>query len=132
MNKYKDIIHLNRPISHRKKMSMHDRAAQFAPFAALTGHNEAILETARLTDKKIELDENQIEQINQQILYLKQLELPLVTITFFIEDHKKEGGSYITKTERIKKIDEYNQTILLNDKTMISIYDIFSIESENK
>lgn len=128
MNKYQNIIHLNRPISHRKKMSMHDRAAQFAPFAALTGHSEAIEETARLTDKKIELDEHKIEIINQQLLYLKQLSLPLVTITYFIEDSKKDGGSYITKKEKIKKIDEYEQIILLNDQTIVPIYDILSIE----
>lgn len=131
MNKYIDIIHLNRPTSHKKKMSMHDRAAQFAPFAALSGHSEAIIETARLTDKKIELDEHEIEQINQKLINLCQMNLPLVTITYFINDEKKDGGSYMTKTSKIKKIDEYNQIILLDDQTIVSIYDIYSIEYEN-
>ena len=83
MSKYEDIIHLNRPLSKKKKMSLIQRAAQFSPFAALTGHNEAIKETARLTNERIELDEQEIILLNEKLQYLKEHLPYTIKITYF-------------------------------------------------
>ena len=96
MSKYEDIIHLNRPLSKKKKMSLIQRAAQFSPFAALTGHNEAIKETARLTNERIEWDEEEIILLNEKLQYLKEHLPNTIKITYFINDLYKDGGSYQT------------------------------------
>ena len=93
MNKYEDIIHLNRPFSKKKKMSLSQRAAQFSPFAALIGHDEAIKETARLTSERIELDEQQIQTLNEKLCYIKEHNPILIKVTYFIPDNLKDGGS---------------------------------------
>ena len=132
-NKYADIMNLPRPEPKKHpRMSLHDRAAQFSPFAALTGHNAAIDETARLTDRKIELNEERKAELDRMWQYLmeKVKEKPKIKITFFIKDEKKSGGIYTTVGERIKKMDPYQKTILLEDGTNIYYREIFEIELE--
>lgn len=127
---YEDIIHLSHHVSpKRPQMSMKDRAAQFAPFAALTGHEEAVRETARLTDSKIELDENEIQLLDQKLQYLEaQLEQPDIDITYFLPDQRKSGGKYIDVQGRIKRIDPYSHSLRMEDGTEIPITDILKID----
>ena len=120
----KDIINLNRPISKYPKMSMENRASQFLPFAALTGFNDAINETSRLTDKKIILDEDRLEIINKKLQNIKNKN---VTIKYFIKDKYKSGGSYKTITGIVKKIDLVNNIIILDNNFKIKIDDIVDI-----
>lgn len=130
---YDDIIHLPRPLSKtRPPMAMIDRAAQFSPFAALTGHEAAIKETERLTDDRVELDEYMKEVLNNklQILIDQLKEQPQVSITYFQPDKKKNGGAYITTNGRIKKIDEYEGIILMIDGKVIPINEIIEMESQ--
>ena len=133
INKYDDIINLphHRSTTH-PHMSLMDRAAQFAPFAALTGHDEAIAETGRLTEEQMLLDESTVEILNDKLQILKHKinEKPEVTITFFRPDEKKEGGAYVSHTGSLKKIDEYHRTILMMDGTEIEWEQILEIESE--
>ena len=110
IGKYDDIIHLPHYVSTtRPQMPIKDRAAQFAPFAALTGHAEAIKETARVTEQRRDLDEYLREEIGirLQIITMRVKEGPLVEITYFRPDNKKSGGAYETVRGRIKKINEY-------------------------
>lgn len=127
--KYDDIIFLTRPKSKYPKLSIKQRAAQFAPFAALTGYGDAIKETSRITDTKIELGEDRKEKINNQIIYLINNIKKNITIniTYFVKDPLKEGGKYITEEAIVKKIDIYNQNIILNNNTKIKIKDIIDI-----
>ena len=128
-----DIINLPRHTStSRPRMSTYDRAAQFSPFAALTGYDAAITETARLTDKRVELDEYSKADLNERLCIINDLmdEQPKVSITYFQPDNKKYGGAYITVTGCMKKIDEYQQKVVMQDDTKIPIDDIFEIESE--
>lgn len=132
-NEYKDIINLPHHQSKtRKRMSMVDRAAQFSPFAALTGHDAAIKEQARLTDRKIELDEGRKSIINEKLQmiadYLKTE--PVVTITYFEPDEKKAGGTYQTITGTVKRIDEFNKEVRFTDGSVVLIEQIFDIEGE--
>ena len=132
-NKYDKIINLPHHVSStRPHMSMIDRAAQFSPFAALTGYDAAVKETARLTEQKIELDEYEKAALDQRILLLQEhlKELPEVTITHFVPDEHKDGGKYVSITEAVKKIDTYEKQIVLVDKSKISIENILSIEGE--
>ena len=113
-------------------MSMHDRAAQFSPFSALTGHDAAIKETARLTDKMIEFDEEQIVILNEKLQIVnefKHLEEP-VKIIYFVKDSRKSGGKYQEKIGIIKQIDEIERKIIFQDKSYIYIDDIVEIESD--
>ena len=132
MNKYDDIINLSRPISKHPKMSLYQRSAQFAPFAALTGYEGQIKETARLTDRRIELDEEmklkldlKIQTILENLLYE-----PEVEITYFIPDNRKIGGKYETIKNKVKKIDNYNQIIIMQDNLKISIKEIINISGD--
>ena len=113
-------------------MSMIDRAAQFSPFAALTGHNDAIIETARLTDRQIEIDESTKSILNEKIQMLSDYlaEKPTVSITHFEPDIKKTGGAYLNTTGTIKKIDDFKREIILTDGTIILIDHIYEIESD--
>ena len=132
-DKYKDIINLPHHQSKRRpRMSMIDRAAQFSPFAALTGHNDAIIETARLTDRKIELDEGTKSILNEKIQMISDYlsERHTVTFTHFEPDIKKDGGAYLKTTGTVKKIDDFNKEIYLTDGTIILIEHIYEIESE--
>ena len=105
------------------------RAAQFAPFAALTGYDEAVIETARLTDSKLELDEYTKEELNRKLNYLKEHldELMETSITYFVPDEKKSGGAYITKKGIVLKIREYEKDVVIDDGTEIPIDDILEI-----
>lgn len=131
--KYADIIDLPRHQSDtRPKMSNYDRAAQFSPFAALTGHAESIKETARLTDEYSEPSEEMKAIMNEKILFLmEQLEnQPEITITFFKPDEKKQGGAYITITGVVKKIKTYERQIQMTTGDLIPIDMIFGIDGE--
>ena len=132
MNDYSDIINLSRPVSKRPRMSLEQRSAQFAPFAALTGYEGQVKETARLTDKRIELNEElkEILDLKIQLIQKKIKEQPDVTITYFIPDDKKQGGKYKTVTNSVKKIDTYKNEIILIDGTTIAIDEIIDINSE--
>ena len=131
-HKYDDIIHLPRHVStKRAPMSMVDRAAQFSPFAALTGYDGVIRETARLTDSDKELDESSKVELNEKLQIIAGMieQLPEVTIVHFQKDLRKAGGAYISTTGRVKKIDLYEQEIVLTDRTRIPIDGIYQIDS---
>lgn len=133
MDKYEDIINLPCPTSKRHpRMSLYDRAAQFSPFAALTGHEEAVKETARLTNQKLELSEDTIERLNEKLSCIADMidTHPDVTITYFVPDSKKTGGDYDTYSGQVKKIDEYNHTVVMLDKTIIPIEQISEIDGD--
>ena len=130
MNNYDDIINLPHHVSTKHpRLSKEQRAAQFAPFAALTGYGDAIKETARITEDRIELDEEEKKKIDNKIIELKSKinDKPKVTITFFIPDTKKSGGEYVTIIGNLKRIDEYNKLLILEDKKKISIEDTIEI-----
>ena len=132
-HKYDDIINLPHHVSKKHpQMSLHDRAAQFSPFAALTGHKAAINETARLTDEKQILSEDVSAKLNEQLNLIKENigTNQTVTITYFVPDDKKSGGAYISHTGVVKKIDEYNHTVILTDKTVIPIEQISEMQSD--
>ena len=133
--KYDDIINLpHHTSSKHPRMTRSARAAQFAPFAALTGLDDEMEETARLTDKKLILDEEQKQIINRELLFIKnnpQKDIPVI-ITFFKSDGRKEGGAYIEKEVRIKKIDEINRKLILSDYSEIKIDDLFSVRIKEK
>ncbi len=131
MNSYDDIINLPHHVStKRPQMSRIDRAAQFAPFAALTGHDDAIKETARLTDERIELGESTLAILNDKIqIILDNLDIePEVTVTYFKPDNKKSGGAYIDHTGVVKRIDDFEKTVFFTDKVIIPIEDIIDIQ----
>lgn len=133
MGKYDDIINLPHPTSQKRpRMSVQDRAAQFSPFAALTGYDAAIRETARLTEERIELNEYEQAVLDQRITLLQEhlKDLPEVTITYFQPDERKEGGKYRSLTGAVKKIDPYERQLVLADKSKISIESILNLESE--
>lgn len=132
-SKYDDIIHMPHHVStKRPRMAAIDRAAQFSPFAALTGHGAAVKETARLTDKRMELDAYMKDCLNNklQIISSQIKEHLEVEITFFQPDAKKNGGAYVTVMGTVKKIDEYERAVVLNDGTEIPINEIISIDGE--
>ncbi len=129
-NEYDDIIDLPHHISTKHpQMTQEARAAQFAPFAALTGYDDEVKETARLTNKRIELDDEAKSILNNKIqMIIEQLsERPIVAFTYFVPDNKKEGGKYVTVTGVVRKIDEYKQIIVLEDKIEIPINEIVDI-----
>ena len=129
-NKYDDIINLPHHISNKHpQMTLEARAAQFAPFAALTGYDDAVKETARLTNERIELDEETKSILDNKIQIIKEhiSTRPEISFTYFIPDLKKDGGKYVTVTGIVRKIDEYRQVIILEDKTEIPIHEIISV-----
>ena len=133
MEKYREIIDLPHHVSKtRPQMPMSDRAAQFAPFAALTGYDAAIKETGRLTDERIELDEEALTALDMkyQLLMDALNEAPKVTITYFQPDERKAGGKYITATSAVKKIDDFERRITMRDGTRIPMDDVLSIDGE--
>jgi hypothetical protein len=128
---YDDIINLPRHVSTtHPPMAAMDRAAQFSPFAALTGYDAAIKETARLTDERVELDEYAKAALNDrlQIMADRLKEHPEIAITYFQPDAKKYGGAYVTAVGTVKKIDEYERIVVMTDGTAFFIDDIISIE----
>jgi hypothetical protein len=130
---YDDIINLPHHVSTtRPHMTAIDRAAQFSPFAALTGYDSAIKETARLTGKRVELDEDVKDALSDrlQIIADRIKELPEIAITYFQPDAKKSGGAYVTAVSSAKKIDEYERVIVMTDGTAIPIDEIISIDGQ--
>lgn len=128
---YDDMIHLPHHVStSHPPMAVSDRAAQFSPFAALTGHDAAIKETARLTDEKVEIDEYMIAVLSDKLRIIldRMKEHPLITITYFLPDEKKTGGSYVTTTGTVKMIDEYERIVVMTEGTEIPIEEICGIE----
>lgn len=133
MGKYDDIINIKyQKSTTRKHMSMRDRAAQFGAFKALREHDDAVAETARLTEKKAVLDEYKKEELNNRLVFiLENLECrPLVTITYFVPDEKKQGGAYVDKTGIIKNIHALERMITMYDGIQIPIDEILAIESD--
>lgn len=130
---YNDIINNPHHTSKtRKRMSQSNRAAQFAPFAALTGYDAAIGEASRITETKIELDDKTKEILNMKLSLLKNhiKDRPYVTITYFVPDPKKDGGAYVDYNGNIRVIDEIKHSIIFTDRTTISIDVIYDIQSE--
>lgn len=131
--KYDDIIHLPHHVSRtRSPMATIDRAAQFSPFAALTGYDAAVKETARLTDERVELDEYMKDALSHrlQIVADRVREHPEIEITYFQPDVKKNGGTYVTDTGTVKKIDEYERVVVMTDGTVIPINEIINIDGQ--
>lgn len=127
---YDDIINLPHPTSPKHpRMSAIDRAAQFSPFAALTGYEAAIQETARLTDRRIELDESAKTVLDEKLRLLADAieTRPEASITYFLPDAKKAGGEYVTATGRMKKIDNYERVIVMMNGKKIPLEDILDI-----
>ena len=128
-DKYKDIIDLPHYTSSKHpRMSMQNRAGQFAPFAALTGYSDAVRETARLTDERIELDEGIKLMLNDKLLYLESHSNIEVTFTYFVYDKRKKGGKYIDVVGVVKKIDKVNNVIILQDNKKLLINEIIKIK----
>ncbi|MBR1513781.1 MAG: hypothetical protein IJ622_05765 [Bacteroidales bacterium] len=128
---YDDIINLPHHVSKsHAQMSMMNRAAQFAPFAALTGHSAAIEETARLTDEQQELAEEDSDALNQKMAYLREVinEHPTITITYFEPDKKKAGGKYKSIEGQLQNIDDYGQAIILKSGVSIPFVSILDIQ----
>ena len=131
--KYDDILNLPHPTSAKHpRMPISDRAAIFSPFAALTGHGDAIQETARLTEQKMELDEDAKAELDRrQAVLLEHIkEQPEITVTWFQPDERKDGGAYLTTTGRLKKIDQVERRLFLLDGTKIPLDDVAWIGSD--
>ena len=134
MSEYDDIIGLEHFDPKHKRMSIYERAAQFAPFAALSGYEDDIKETARRTNKRIECSEEVYEELNRNIQYLLSIldSKPLIEIVYFVPDKKKEGGEYIIKQGNIKRIDLVNQILKFNDNEVIDLNEVIMIKVVDK
>lgn len=133
--KYDDIIDLPHHVSEtHPRMSLYDRAAQFSPFAALTGHEAAIRETARLTDRRLELDEDSRRILDEKLQLIQRWRREgksiVLSVTYFQPDERKSGGSYVTVKGKVKKIKEYEKKLILEDDREISIENIIEIAGE--
>lgn len=128
---YDDIIGLPHHVSlTRPRMSASDRAAQFSAFAALTGYDTSIKESARLTDARIELDDSQKEEISEKLrLVTGQLDAE-IKITYFLPDTKKTGGKYVLATGTVKKVDEYERMIIMGDGKQIPIDEVIDVDCD--
>ena len=130
---YEDIVNLPRPVSKKHpEPPLSERAARFAPFAAITGYEEMVLEEARVTEEKIELDECALTMINEKLNLLQNCpsKSPEITVTFFVPDQKKSGGAYRTVTGIVKRIDPYKKFLFMSDDEKIQIEDIYKLEGE--
>lgn len=133
LHNYDDIMDLPHHISpNRRRMSDVDRAAQFSPFAALTGYDTDVLEAARVTDRRLSLTEDMKESLDRKQLILSDMmdEHPEITVTYFVADGQKAGGAYQTVTGKLKQIDEYGQVLVMSDGKTIPIADVIKIDSE--
>ena len=129
---YDDILHFARPESKRHApMPMEDRAAQFLPFAALTGYDAAVSETARLTEERVELDAQEAERLGEKLAALikRQQEQPELSLLYFVPDTRKAGGAYVRLDGRLKKITDFPRCVCLTDGSRIPIEDIVAVES---
>lgn len=130
MKQYDDIIHLpHHQSATRSRMPHGDRAAQFAPFAALNGYGAAIAETGRLTDTAVELMEAPIEAVNEGLraILMRQREQPEITVTYFEPDKRKAGGAYRTVTGRVQKFMEFERMLLLHDGILVPFDAIYEL-----
>ena len=133
MTPYDDIIHLPHHVSrNHPQMPLRDRAAQFAPFAALTGYEAAVGETARLTSERRELSSQEAEELNRRLsaLIARLPDRPESTVEYFVPDDRKAGGAYVTVTGRVRHISVPERTLVMEDGTVIPLNDIVSIASE--
>lgn len=131
MSKYDDIIDLpHYEFKNHKRMSIESRSAQFAPFSALTGYEDEVKETARLTDKEISLTNDQKLIIDEKLRYIKDKDI-YVKVIYFVKDKTKSGGKYFEKFGIIKKIDFFNKLIFFEDKLKLDMNDIIDIEIDN-
>lgn len=131
-NKYNDIINLPAPVINRPRLSLHDRAAQFAPFAALTGFGAVINETARLTDKKPELDKEVLKLLNERVKIIEEntKQTPEIEVTFFVPDERKSGGSLEKFSGNIRRVDKFNRELIFTDKTRIPMDNVVLIQGK--
>lgn len=132
-DKYDDIINMPHHVSQRHRpMSRADRAAQFSPFAALTGYEATLNESARVTDSRAELDEQEKQKINERLSFLHSCEKqrPRISITYFVPDERKQGGAYITENITLRRIDSYNRTVVTADGNSIAFDNIAGIDGE--
>lgn len=132
MNNYEDIIKLTRPKSKHPHLGIDSRAAQFAPFAALTGYDSAVRETARLTKKKIELCDELKEVINTKLNYIENniKDRNIITVTYFIKDEKKDGGRYESYSGIVKRVNNVEKFIKFEDNKLIEFDDILSLDGD--
>lgn len=131
--KYDDIINCPHHVSEKRApMPIANRAAQFSPFAALTGYDAAIEETGRLTEGWIDLDESSVEALNEKLLRIRQAMNagPEITVVYFRPDERKSGGAYISVTGVVKKLDSVDQSLLLEDGTLIFFENIYALTGE--
>ncbi len=131
IDNYDDIKHLTRPqYDDLHPMSMHDRAAQFSPFAALVGYDDAVAETARLNDSKAELTEDEMSELNANLNRLLDRldEQPEISVTYFVPDEKKSGGKYVEKVGVVRIYDEYSQELVFTDGVRIAVADMANID----
>lgn len=129
--KYSKLKNITRPqYPDLPPMSIEDRAAQFSPFAAVVGYDDAVEETARLTDSMIELSEDEIVLLNEALARLRESigEKPLIKVTYFIPDAKKEGGEYVAKSGIVKRIDEYENVLIFSDGDKVAVSSIIKVE----
>lgn len=132
-HRYDDLLDLPHHVSvTHPHMSLYDRAAQFAPFKALTGYEDDVEETARLTDRRVELDADTIERLDARLRLLEEhlADAPVVSVTYFRPDERKDGGSYETLTGVVRKIDGVRHILVLRSGQQIPIGDIYRIEGE--
>ena len=132
-HKYDSILHQPyRPSNRHRSMKQSDRAAQFAPFAALSGHEEILAESARITENKIELSEDALHRLNDKLAFLASIQNqhPFIQVTYFLPDETKLGGSYETIQGRLKTIDEIHFFIIMDNKKSIAMKDILTIECD--
>ena len=132
---YDDIKHLTRPqYDDLHPMSMHDRAAQFSPFAALVGYDDAVAETARLTDSKLELTEDEMSELNANLNRLLDSldEQPQISVTYFVPDEKKSGGKYVEKQGVVRIFDSYSQELVFTDGVRIAVADMAKLDFMEK
>lgn len=130
---YEDIVDLPHHVSRKHPQpTVADRAARFAPFAAITGYEEMVLEEARVTDERIEMDESSKAALNEKLNMILEFidEQPEVSITYFEPDKRKAGGAYVTVTGTVKRIDEYEHLVIMTDGKKINIDDIYNLQSE--
>ena len=133
MENYDDIINLPHHVSKKHpQMSLHDRAAQFAPFAALTGYDEEVREVSRITDQFHPLESKKKEEINQKLCILQEIqyEHPLISIYYFVPDNRKKGGYYEEMTEGVRKLDVVNEKLIMIDGTVICFKHIKEINGD--
>lgn len=131
LHKYDDIMDLPHHTSPtRKRMSMIDRGAQFSPFAALTGYEEAVAETARVTEEKRELSEDMRSEIDEKLMTLAARldERPEITLIYFVPDKRKSGGAYVRLSGRLKSIDDYERCLVFSDGRRIDLFSVKELE----